>query len=167
MWIGQVVQPVSAEVATIDDGAAVPGRLDDGRIAVVERQRHLGLRALGDRQLVDTARSGAGEARRDRVRLALILRRRAGADSPSGLKPKAACRLAASPTLGPIDAGRKPLAVVVEQPVVILGDDLVAAEDDDPAALLEEILERGHLGLAELGDVAEDDRVVRRQLAAR
>ena len=49
---------------------------------------------------------------------------------------------------GRAQSGRQePLAVGVEQPVVVVGDHLVAAEDDHSAPLLEVILERRDLGL--------------------
>ena len=62
--------------------------------------------------------------------------------------------------------GQQPLAVGEEDLVVVLGDHLVAAEDDDPAPLLQVGVERGDLGRGELGDVAEDHRVERGQVAA-
>ena len=63
--------------------------------------------------------------------------------------------------------GQEPVAIIVEQSIVVFGHDLIAAENHDAPSLLEKIIEGRDLGLTELGDVAEDDRVVGRQLAPR
>ncbi len=71
MWIGQVVHPVSADVATTEHGPPVAPRFHYGGIAILKRQRDFGLRALGHDQLVILPGSRLRQTRGDRLGLTL------------------------------------------------------------------------------------------------
>ena len=108
----------------------------------------------------------AGQARLDRVRLAGEV----GDDrvpEAQGVEAEGRFLLRGVADDRPDRRGEQPLALGVEQAVVVVGGDLVAAEDDHAAPLLEVVLQRGDLGLGELRDVAEHHRVVGGQVAAR
>ena len=145
----------------LDHRPPMPRRLDDRRVAVVEGQRDLGRASPRGASACGTARSCVPvRPADDLVAPRPGTRPTIGCRKPSGLKPNAASFFAASPTLGPSRRGQQALAVGVEQPVVVVGDHLIAAEDDHPAPLLQVVVQRGDLGLGELGDVAEHDGVV-------
>ena len=60
---------------------------------------------------------------------------------------------------------QQPVAIVVEQPIVVFRNDLIATKYNHPAPLLQEIVERRYFRWVELSHIAEDDDVIRGQFA--
>ena len=108
----------------------MPGRFDHGRVAVVEGQGHPRRAAPGELQLVELPGLRAGQARLDRVRLAGEV----GDDrvpEAERVEPEGRFLLRGVADGRPDRRGEQPLALGVEQAVVVVGGDLAAAEDDD------------------------------------